>query len=309
MRPVATPHSAIQHPLDDLLGAPANVRLLRLMALDVQGPISAGDAASRAGLTHAGARRALDRMVETGLVREVGGGRARLFELVGDEPVVASLAVLFDAERERFDRLVAHLREVLSAVHDIRFAWLETPPAARTEPLRIGLVGDARTLADTGREVRTRIADIEREFRVSLEIHTHSVSEAPAIEWNEVTLLAGIPPAPPKSDVRRGVRHEDRDRRALDRARAVALMIKSDPSIVIRARRHVQRLLESDHGAASHDLREWAEILDTYPPERLREFVASETPRATRLRQSSPFLAVLSPEERRAFENNSGSNA
>jgi hypothetical protein len=46
------------------------------------------------------------------------------------------------------------------------------------------------------------------------------------------------------------------------------------------------------------EMEEWEMILDTLPPARLRAFLADPGERATRLRQSLPFVAVLTPAER-----------
>jgi hypothetical protein len=43
---------------------------------------------------------------------------------------------------------------------------------------------------------------------------------------------------------------------------------------------------------------EWKQLLEAYSPERLGSFLASTSSRAARLRQSSPFFAVLTFEER-----------
>ena len=76
MRPIATEQNALRFPLNQLLGTQAHVRLLRILANEVVGPITTSDAAARAGLTEAGARRALVRLAKTGFVRRVGGGVA-----------------------------------------------------------------------------------------------------------------------------------------------------------------------------------------------------------------------------------------
>lgn len=81
-------------------------------------------------------------------------------------------------------------------------------------------------------------------------------------------------------------------------ARAVAELIRSDPSLTRRAAHHLSRLAEEGHGTAAGDVLEWRQLLETYAPERLRKFLVSDSSRAQRLRQSSPFLAVLSPQER-----------
>jgi hypothetical protein len=48
-----------------------------------------------------------------------------------------------------------------------------------------------------------------------------------------------------------------------------------------------------------HELDEWAHSLRTASPGRLRRLLVDPGERATRLRQTLPFLGILSPEERR----------
>ncbi|MDP2401686.1 MAG: hypothetical protein Q8M66_06880 [Actinomycetota bacterium] len=49
---------------------------------------------------------------------------------------------------------------------------------------------------------------------------------------------------------------------------------------------------------ATGDIAEWRQLLETYSPERLRDLLVSRSSRAERLRRSSPFFAVLTPDER-----------
>ncbi len=62
--------------------------------------------------------------------------------------------------------------------------------------------------------------------------------------------------------------------------------------------RQLDRILLEEHGAAQHDLREWKAILESYSLKRLQDFLASSSSRAVRLRQSSPFFAALTADER-----------
>jgi len=78
----------------------------------------------------------------------------------------------------------------------------------------------------------------------------------------------------------------------------VAQLLRSDPSLTRRAAHHLSRLADGGQGTAAGDASEWRQVLETSVPERLREFLVSDSSRAQRLRQSSPFLAVLSPQER-----------
>ena len=60
----------------------------------------------------------------------------------------------------------------------------------------------------------------------------------------------------------------------------------------------LQEKLQNRHPGNGHDDWEWRKILDTYPLPRLLHFLESDSPRAVRLRQSSPFPEVMSDRER-----------
>jgi hypothetical protein len=61
---------------------------------------------------------------------------------------------------------------------------------------------------------------------------------------------------------------------------------------------HLDRLLRDAQGSAAGDIAEWRQLLEAYSPERVRDLLVSTSSRAERLRQSSPFFAVLTPSER-----------
>src|SRR5687768_13271695 len=99
MRPVAASQDVLQHPLNELLGTPGNVRLLRFLAAGLSGRVAAPEAAACTGLTEAGARRALKRLAETGFVRRIGSGHSQQFCLRDDDPLGSHIRALFEAER------------------------------------------------------------------------------------------------------------------------------------------------------------------------------------------------------------------
>jgi hypothetical protein len=86
-------------------------------------------------------------------------------------------------------------------------------------------------------------------------------------------------------------------------ARVIADFIKLDPTLIKRALRHTNRLLQEGQGTANADIGEWRQLLETYSAERIRDLLTSNSSRADRLRRSAPFFAVLTPDERdRLFE-------
>lgn len=298
MRPIATDQDPLRFPLNQLLGTPAHVRLLRVLATEVVGPISTPDAAERAGLTEAGARRALGRLCKTGFVKRVGGGRSQQFALREADLLVEHLDALFRSEMNRYDMLLSGIREILRDLAEAQMAWIDAPPGRVGEPLHIGVVGSSESLSWVGDEIRRRIASIEEAFELTIEVHSFTRADVPELNWDEVTLLAGVPPIGAEAGGRGAASHTDRDQRALRMSHAIRRLLDRDPSLSKRAIWHLERVLDGDPGAASHDLREWHAIISQYSQGRLLEFLVSATSRAQRLRQSSPFFAVLTPDER-----------
>jgi CRP-like cAMP-binding protein len=295
MRPIATQQDAARYPLDEILGAPANVRLLRVLADLVTGAVNASDAAQLSGLTAAGARRALQRLVKTGLVRRVGGRRSPLFELREGDPLTSRIRELFRSENERYRSFLNRLKELLTELPEVRVAWVDAAPDEAGKPFHIGVLSDSRSLTYLGEQIRQRIGDIERDFDMVLEIHVFSAADAPNVDWDEVELLAGYPKPGMRSATETAI---DRDDRSVRLSIAIAKLLDEDPGLLRRAMRHLEQLLKAEQGPAAHDLREWQDVLTNYSPQRVRDFIVSDTPRAQRLRRSSPFFAVLSADER-----------
>jgi hypothetical protein len=78
---------------------------------------------------------------------------------------------------------------------------------------------------------------------------------------------------------------------AYDRANAAA--IRRHPALVQVARDNLARWLANDGDRPSPPLKEWEDILFFLDAGRLADFLESETPKANRLRQSSPFLGIV----------------
>lgn len=79
---------------------------------------------------------------------------------------------------------------------------------------------------------------------------------------------------------------------------ALASLLAEELSLIRRAREKVLEKLEERRGPSGHDLWEWRKVLDTYPVPRLLNFLESTSPRAQRLRRSSPFPEVVSDREK-----------
>ena len=229
----------------------------------------------------------------------VGGGRSQQFALRDTDPLIGELSRLFRTEQKRYDQLLSDIRDCFEGLGDVlRTAWIQVMPEGLGEPLELGILSDSVSLSWLAEEVRRRLLQVEQHFDVTMEVHGYTRADAPIVRWSHVTLLAGVAPTESRTLGHEISTHGDRDQRALRLSEAVSRLLDQDPSLSRRAQRHIERLLTKDQGMAAHDLREWQAILKSYSLKRLREFLVSSASRARRLRQSSPFFAVLNDEER-----------
>ncbi len=87
--------------------------------------------------------------------------------------------------------------------------------------------------------------------------------------------------------------HRDTDLRSLALSQAVADKIDNDPSLLAGVRDWAE-------GQEANAYREWQQILKGSWPQ-IREVLLEESDEGQRLRQSSPFVGILSPQERWKF--------
>lgn len=300
MRPIATEQDLLRNPLNDLLGAEAHVRLLRVLS-EVRGSLSVADVADRARLTPPGARKALRRLVDTGFVVRVGAGRDQQFALRRKDPLTTSIAALFRAEQSRYHELLRAIRsafeESSSPPHS---AWISYAPRRIGEPLEISVLHEASSLRESLWEMRQSISKVETKFDLTIELVGYTKADLPDFDDQDLPLIAGVPLTTSRGErFTHGIRsHRDLDRRSRRLARSLAELVDRDPSLVERARRHLDSAIRVGHGAADSDLRDWRQILKDYSFTRLLRFLTSDSSRASRLRQSSPFYVVLTPAER-----------
>ncbi len=297
MRPVSQKRNAVRYLLDSVLGSESHIRLLRLLAYEVDEPIGTSDAARLAGLTRAGAGKALGHLCDSGLIERIGRGRSVHYRPRERDQIVQALGYLFAREYEVYESLVSAMRKTFADVHEVREAWIERWPTVAGDSIEIKVIAEVKAMEWIGDELRSRLTALEREHNLIIEVALFTRADAPApdsdplfLRTTESERISGMePPAPT---------HDAVDQRSLLLARGMARLIQSDPSLVMRAKRHVNRLLNEGPGASGGDLAEWRQLLDTYSTKRLADLLVSRSSRAARLRQSSPFLAVLSAAER-----------
>ena len=302
----AAPSSALRTPLNDILGAQANVRLLRALVCQST-PLGKAELARRAGMTPQGGRKAIDRLFDAGIVQYVGSGSRQQVVLRSGHPLASALVRLFQAEAARYKELIHALKTSVSE--------LERPPKAvwiqgripqgvdeYGDPLILGVLAKAAEVDDLAERLREALMEVERKHDVTIEVRPYSEADIAALSLHKMPTITIFGPDPsafiPVEDAEKGSRirqHRDYDERALHRARRLADLLVREPALRERALVWVDERLREE--GENRELREWQRILNTTSPARLRRLLTSDTDRAVRLRQSLPFWSVLSKME------------
>jgi hypothetical protein len=95
--------------------------------------------------------------------------------------------------------------------------------------------------------------------------------------------------------------HEWIDRRSLALDRSIAEKLAARPELLQQAVRTLDRWIEERQPHPPPVLLEWRRILQERSLPEILDLLRSDTGEARRLRQSSPFCGILSPEERLAI--------
>ncbi len=101
---------------------------------------------------------------------------------------------------------------------------------------------------------------------------------------------------------RRAVRsHEWIDRRSLALHEEVAGILEQQPELLHKAKETLARWIQQQQPNEPAVMREWQNILESWPLEKILELLRSSSEEARRLRQSSPFCGFLTAEKRLAI--------
>lgn len=169
--------SFLRHPFTTLLGSQGNVKVLRVLARH-GGPLSVSRLTAETRMTGPGVRAVLETLVARHIVRALGSGRSRLYEVRSDHPLSAALSALFEAEDGRWQQILQGLRQAIRGDDRIQAAWLYGS-VARGED---GPDSDVDVLVVTGKGLVERVAEDVRErmrhlgrtheLAVSVVVHT-----------------------------------------------------------------------------------------------------------------------------------------
>jgi DNA-binding transcriptional ArsR family regulator len=315
MRPPVKRQSALCAPLNDMLATEGTVRILRELSA-TRSPMSAGTLSEAARLERSTARRALGVLLDTGIASVHGRAKSPQYSLRGEHPLAPAITALFHAERERAEKVKDEIKRAIQHLSPPpKAAWLEGAVALEIdepgEPLVVRIIGSANAIEQSVIRLRAALAPLEAALDVTINV----VGSTPADlmshrendpRWEDKIRSArsfmGLPPAaylPQEEQTRPQVRsHADLDARAHSLAREIARRLKHDPELICRALDFVENRLADASSGERQELEEWRQLLRTASPMRIRRFLLDEGERATRLRQTLPFVGMLTPDER-----------
>lgn len=333
MRPTAQPQSALRAPLNDVLGTEANVRVLRVLS-QLREPIAAAELARTAELQPSTVHRTLKSLELTGVI-EFSGARFRVALREGS-PLAKPVRQLFALERQRYDAVLDALFRIGKSLSRPPIAmWVEGPVTRGVDragdPIIVAIVDQAREIDNTREMIRRAVEQVERTYDVTIEVRARTFADLDAgaqqlaTELEDAIPLVGVPPAGllarNNSEPRRrnqvvgmGVAvaaavaldirvHADHDRHGLAMGEAIAKKLIDDPTLVKRARAFLDKRWRAASARERKELAEWRSILRTSSPARLRKILTDPGERSTRLRQTLPFVGILSDDELRAIRS------
>ena len=313
MRPPAESQSALRNTLNEVLGTETNVRILRVLGA-AEVPLGKSELARQANLNPSGVRRALRALIELGIVEEVGKTPRQPVRLRKEYPLSGALRGLFQAESARFELLVESLREMIAHVHPPpQSAWIQGPVARGTDetgdPVVVGVLTSARYAASAREQLLSMLPEFvsDPDVQVVLKVWTLADMDASTDLEEELdgAILLVAPHPLQLLDSRQLTRdhairhsHTHMDRRSLALAQAIADRITRDPELIPRTVSYIRRRMERASAQEQSELSEWLDVLEHKSVTQVRSLLLEPGERATRLRQSLPFLEVLTETER-----------
>ncbi len=326
MRPAKTAQSALRSPLNAILGTEANVRVLRELVL-AQAPLARPEVARRSGLSLPGVAKAIGKLQAAGILQPVGGGTRSAVQLRETHPLGAILQALFHQEATRLPALMDDLRALVSGLEPLpRAAWIEGPAAEGTdhagEPLVLGFLAVARDVSRLATGVRDELARIERDYDVAVEVRGRTEADLATLGAEEEKILREaqvlLGPHPTayldqkqedhtgSKETRVSASHAGYDYQAMVVAAWIARRLDRDPSLPRRARSWLVHRLHDASEREAEELNDWIRLLDTASIPRLQYVLRDAGERSTRMRQSNPFVPVLTDAERREMREEVG---
>jgi len=304
---IASNQSSLRCPLNEVFGSRGQIRLLRVLTAEPEIPLHPSDAASQAGMTESGARKALRRLTRTGLVAKVETDHRDHYVFRPYGALGKEIARLFQVEREWSEALAHAIRRAIRKLPaPPALVWVQDFLTGWTDCLEVAVHCGRISSVICLEALREQLGPVEEEFEVLLNLHHYDAEEMKAVDWSgAVVLLRGQEP------VESTVPGVDRQSSSISPfpetgrlnpksaafSGALVALLEENLSVLRRARENLRGQLDQPQNGNGHDLWEWKKILDTFSLPRLLNFLESDSPRAIRLRATSPFPAILSEEE------------
>jgi hypothetical protein len=265
-------------------------------------------------MTESSARKVLHRLTRTGLVEQTPNGRGNRFAFSRQGSLAREVARLFEVERDRASALQQSLRKAVRGLRNPpALAWVQEFLAGWADRQEVAFFHPGDLQPQWLEELKERLVEVEEEFEVVLEVRAFSRNDLSGVDWSRTVMLAGVAPGmgdrpsspeahPQAPDPENGHGNGKLNPRSSEYSGALVALLEENLSVLRRARENVRGQLREGPNGHGYDLWEWQKILDTFSLPKLLNFLGSETPRALRLRECSPFPEVLSEEEKARLE-------
>jgi hypothetical protein len=269
-------------------------------------------------MSESSARKILNRLSRTGLVERTPNGRASRFSLSQSDSLAQEIVQLFRVERRRGDALVRAVREVVNSLSlSPELCWIQDLIAGWADSFEVAVWIEEPGPEHWREKLETALQEVGKRFEVVLKVRAYSEAEIESVDWEKAVVVRGGETEIVSEDF---LPEDDVESPAADSVvgylnpaspeynTGLVALLEENLSVLKRARNHVRARLDEGANGTSPDLWEWQKILETFSVPRLLHLLASESPRAARLRKCSPFPAVLSEEEKARLAELAGSS-
>ena len=307
MRPPTRLQDPLETPLNVILGSEGCVRVLRVLTAS-ETAMGRSEVARKAELYPTGVRQVIEKLADLGLVDCVGSGRNKVVSLRDRHPLAGPLRSLFNDERKLYSDIIRTARNAFShQTLPVKAVWIENHAVRSPGMIDIGILGPLTGINSVVQLVEEELRRIEHDTASHFVIHgytdadLHTASTEQIRRLEQVTLLYGWIPLRWTMQGGGPIRtHQDLRERARQVSTRLARLLSSDPSLIGRAIDWIDKRQNSASVHEQHALAEWRSMLTELSTKQVQSFLMEKSERADRLRQSLPFVEVLTDIERRS---------